>query len=271
MARKRKQPEHENLERWLISYADFITLLFAFFVVMYSISSVNEGKYRVLSDTLVEAFNDQPKTLQPIELPNATVVSDQNALIQPETPSSGPPSVVDLPKRGTNDASLGEIADDFEKQLQPMIDKDLINITRDDNWIEIEINTSLLFDLGSAELEDDAVPILRRLAATLKRYPNPIQVEGFTDNLPIRNQLYPSNWELSAARAASVVHLFMNADVQPDRMAAIGYGEYRPIADNATVEGRRKNRRVVLVIRKDDRGKRPQDRDQVDPTARRTG
>jgi chemotaxis protein MotB len=271
VARKRKPTEHENLERWMISYADFITLLFAFFVVMYAISSVNEGKYRVLSDTLVEAFNEQPKSLQPIQLPNAKITGDPTMLVKPDKPSNGPQSLVDLPKSGTNDATLGQIADDFEKQLQPLIDKDLISITRNDNWIEIEINTSLLFDSGSAALEDDAKPVLRRLAATLKHYPNPIQVEGFTDNLPISNELYPSNWELSAARAASVVHLFMNADVQPDRMAAIGYGEYRPIADNTTQEGRRKNRRVVLVIRKDDRGKRPQDRNQVDPTLRGNG
>jgi chemotaxis protein MotB len=268
MARKRKPLENENLERWMISYADFITLLFAFFVVMYAISSVNEGKYRVLSDTLVEAFNERPKELQPIQLPNAVVTADPNILLAPDELSPGPQSLVDLPKSGTNDPTLGEIADDFEKQLQPMIDKDLISITRNDNWIEIEINTSLLFDIGSAELEDDALPVLRRLAATLKRYPNQIQVEGFTDNLPINNQLYPSNWELSAARAASVVQLFSTEDVAPERMAAIGYGEYRPIADNATPEGRRKNRRVVLVIRKDDRGKRPQDRDQIDPSAR---
>lgn len=268
MARKRKLVDHENLERWMISYADFITLLFAFFVVMYAISSVNEGKYRVLSDTLVEAFNEQPKSMQPIQVSASNIAGGPTPLVQPDETSSGPQSLVDLPKVGTNDATLSEIADDFEKQLQPMIDKDLINITRNDNWIEIEINTSLLFDIGSAELEDDATPILTRLAATLKRYPNPIQVEGFTDNLPINNQLYPSNWELSAARAASVVHLFMNADVQPDRMAAIGYGEYRPIAENTTVEGRRKNRRVVLVIRKDDRGKRPEDRNQIDPTTR---
>jgi chemotaxis protein MotB len=268
MARKRKQLQHENLERWLISYADFITLLFAFFVVMYAVSSVNEGKYRVLSDTLVEAFNEQPKTMQPIKLPNASVTGDPSVLVQPEKPSGAPSSIIDLPKSGTPDANLGEIADDFAKQLKPMIDKDLINITRNDNWIEIEINTSLLFDVGSAELEDDAIPTLRKLAATLKRYPNPIQVEGFTDNLPINNQLYPSNWELSAARAASVVHLFSNEDVPPERMAAIGYGEYRPVADNATPQGRRKNRRVVLVVRKDDRGKRPQDREQIGPESR---
>ena len=271
MARKRKQLQHENLERWLISYADFITLLFAFFVVMYAVSSVNEGKYRVLSDTLVAAFNEQPKSMQPINIPNASETGDPSVLVQPEKPSGAPSSIIDMPNAGTSDPTLGEIADDAEKQLQPMIDKDLIKITRNDDWIEIEINTSLLFDIGSAELEDDALPTLRHIAETLKRYPNTIQVEGFTDNLPINNQLYPSNWELSAARAASVVHLFTNEGVQPERMAAIGYGEYRPVADNTTTEGRRRNRRVVLVIRKDDRDRLPQDREQITPEARGGG
>jgi len=249
MPRKRRHEEHENLERWLISYADFITLLFAFFVVMYAISSVNEGKYRVLSDTLISAFNENPKVLQPIQVGDDGVKADPTVLRQ-DSASMGPPSVIDLPKSGSPDAALQAIADDFEKTLQPLIDKDLIDITRDKNWVEIEINTSLLFASGSADLEDEARPVLRRLADTLKKYPNAIQVEGFTDNLPINTYLYPSNWELSAARAASVVHLFMNEGVEPDRMAAIGYGEYRPIADNATPEGRRKNRRVVLVIMK---------------------
>ena len=250
MPRKKRHEEHVNLERWLISYADFITLLFAFFVVMYAISSVNEGKYRVLSDTLVSAFNESPKALQPIQVgENASQGSP--SMIQQKHASMGPPSVIDLPQPGSpSDTSLKEIADNFEKTLQPLIDKDLINITRDKDWVEIEINTSLLFASGSGDLEDEAIPVLRRLADTLKKYPNAIQVEGFTDNLPINTYLYRSNWELSAARAASVVHLFMNEGVEPDRMAAIGYGEYRPIADNATPEGRRKNRRVVLVIMK---------------------
>jgi chemotaxis protein MotB len=114
--------------------------------------------------------------------------------------------------------------------------------------VEVEINTSLLYSSGSAELEDEAIPVLRDLAGILQRYPNQIQVEGFTDNLPINNYIFPSNWELSAARAAGVVHLFMRSGVQPDRMSAIGFGEFRPIADNISPEGRRKNRRVVLVI-----------------------
>lgn len=251
MPRKRRHDEKENLDRWLISYADFITLLFAFFVVMYAISSVNEGKYRVLSDTLISAFNENPKELQPIKLGQDGVRGDPSLLDpQQEIVKGGPPTLIDLPVSGSINATLREIADNFARTLQPLIDQELISITRDEDWVEIEINTSLLFASGSSELEDEALPILRRVADTLKKYPNPIRVEGFTDNLPINTYLYPSNWELSAARAASVVHLFMNQGVAPERMAAIGYGEYRPVADNATPEGRRKNRRVVLVIMK---------------------
>lgn len=247
MSRKKRHEEHVNLERWLISYADFITLLFAFFVVMYSISSVNEGKYRVLSDTLVSAFNKSPKTLQPIQV-GQDGISGEPSILDPERATGGQASPMDLFQQSNN---LAAIENDFQQALMPLIEKDLIDIKRDENWVEIEINTSLLYASGSADLEDEALPILQRLAEILQRYPNTIQVEGFTDNLPINTYIYPSNWELSAARAASVVHLFMNEGVEPDRMAAIGYGEYRPIADNATPEGRRKNRRVVLVIMSD--------------------
>ncbi len=245
MARKKRHEEHENLERWLISYADFITLLFAFFVVMYAISSVNEGKYRVLADTLTDAFHNTPRTLKPIQVGEEGIAGEPT-LSEDERLGTDP---IDIPTEGKADESnLGQIADDFTQAMQSLIDQDLININRDKNWVEVEINTSLLFTSGNAELEDEALPILRRLAGILKKYPNRIQVEGFTDNLPINTYLFPSNWELSAARAASVVHVFTQNRVNPQRMAAIGYGEFRPKADNATAEGRRKNRRVVLVI-----------------------
>lgn len=255
MARKKRHEEHENLERWLISYADFITLLFAFFVVMYSISSVNEGKYRVLSDTLVSAFNKTPKTLQPIQVGQDGITGDPS-ILNPDRATGGQASPMDLFQQSLPQNNLAAIESDFQKALMPLIEKDLIDIKRDEDWVEIEINTSLLYASGSADLEDEAIPTLQRLADILQRYPNTIQVEGFTDNLPINTYLYPSNWELSAARAASVVHLFMNEGVEPDRMAAIGYGEYRPIADNATPEGRRTNRRVVLVILSDNTERR---------------
>ncbi len=247
MPRKRKHEEHENLERWLISYADFITLLFAFFVVMYAISSVNEGKYRVLSDTLTAAFNNTPKTLQPIQIGSEGVTAEPSVLA-PDELASQATSVIEPIQTSEMDQTLEQMADDFEQAVRPLIEQDLISVKRDDLWIEIEINTSLLFVSGSADLEDEAVPVLSRLGAVLRRYPNQIQVEGFTDNLPINNEIFPSNWELSGARAASVVRVFTQQGVAADRMAAIGYGETRPVAENDSAEGRRRNRRVVLVI-----------------------
>ncbi len=254
MARKKRHEEHENLERWLVSYADFITLLFAFFVVMYSISSVNEGKYRVLSDTLVSAFNKEPKTILPVDIGSEGVSGPPVAVESKRVASE--PSIIELLAATASTGTLDAMASDFEQALLPEIYDDLITVTRTDLWVEIEINTSLLFTSGSADLQDEALPVLRRLAEILRRYPNAIQVEGFTDNLPISTYLFPSNWELSAARAASVVHLFMREQVQPDRMAAVGYGEYRPVADNATPEGRRRNRRVVLVVLADANARR---------------
>ncbi len=250
MPRRKRHDDHENLERWLVSYADFITLLFAFFVVMYAISSVNEGKYRVLSDTLTDAFHSQPRTLQPVQVGDEGVTSEAEIIDMVGQPPDAAASLVEQMQGGEGEGgdNLETIADDFHKALAPLIERELINVTRDDLWVEVEINSSLLYTSGSSELEDEAIPILGSLAAILKRYPNEIQVEGFTDNLPISTYLFPSNWELSAARAAGVVSLFMRNGVKPARMSAIGYGEHQPIADNATAEGRRKNRRVVVVI-----------------------
>lgn len=258
MARKRRQEEPENLERWLVSYADFITLLFAFFVVMYAISSVNEGKYRVLSDTMEAAFNNRPINIEPVPVKPDSPSPDPSVLESSDpVPRNSP--IIEMLQETAKDNALGEIADDFEQAFSPLIEQDLINIDRNDLWVEIEINTSLLFRSGEAELEEVALPVLSKIAGILQRYPNFIQVEGYTDNLPINTYMFPSNWELSSARAASVVHVFMNNGVRPDKMAAIGYGEYRPITDNATAEGRRSNRRVVLAILADAKARRALD------------
>ncbi|HEY9199368.1 MAG TPA: flagellar motor protein MotD [Gammaproteobacteria bacterium] len=269
MARKKKHEEHENHERWLVSYADFITLLFAFFVVMYAVSSVNEGKYRVLSDSINAAFRAQPHSFQPIPVGSS-----------PETgpgkqPMQGIPSLIPLPipvvpeelppentskSDGAQEAQpepdgakppnsdLAQIADEIVEAMDGLIKDDLINVRRDERWLEVEIKSSILYPSGSARLSPPAYPMLEKLAQILARFPNPVHVEGFTDNIPISNIAFLSNWELAAARAASVVHLFTEYGVAPQRMAAIGYGEYKPVADNATPEGRAKNRRVVLVV-----------------------
>lgn len=269
MARKKRPEEHENHERWLVSYADFITLLFAFFVVMYSISSVNEGKYRVLSDSIIAAFRDPARSLAPIqvgELMRSPVQSDEpfdqhKPVIElfkvpfpdkpveerrEEKPAPQDESAGD--EQQLQDESARELADSIEAAMSELVDDGLIQVRRDKRWIEVEIKSSILFTSGSAELSSKSLPLLRKLAEKFSPLHNIIHVEGFTDNVPISNFEFMSNWELSAARAASVVHLFTRLGIDPQRMAAIGYGEFRPVATNTTAEGRAKNRRVVLVI-----------------------
>ena len=263
MARRKKvQEEHVNHERWLVSYADFITLLFAFFVVMYAISSVNEGKYRVLSETLNMAFEDPRKTLDPIQVGeiargNSIGPDISTADVEESQPDVGfgllpePVAEVETSQPSVDPAEekrLGYIAGNLESVLSPLIDDELVDIQHNQFWIDVNMKSKMLFDSGSARLSRFAMKALRDVAKILKPLPNTIHVEGYTDNVPIETLSFPSNWELSAARAASVVHLFTRLGVDPKRMAAIGYGEHQPIADNNTEIGRLKNRRVSLII-----------------------
>lgn len=256
MARKKKQEEHVNHERWLVSYADFITLLFAFFVVMYSISSVNEGKYRVLSDSITAAFDPAQQGL-PIKLnsPVRPPIIDRPLTAQGADSvsiTSAYPSVSGGVQASQEDKeNLRQISSRIESGLSPLIDDNMVKMKKNDLWIEIEIKSSILFASGSAVLQAKARPVLRKVAKILSDFQNQIQVEGFTDNVPIDTEAFPSNWELSAARAASVVHLFSSDGVKPSRLSAVGYGEYKPIASNATAEGRRTNRRVNIIVLSD--------------------
>lgn len=296
MGRRRREQEHENHERWLVSYADLLTLMFAFFVVMYSISSVTEGKYRVLSDALMAAFKGAPKSLDPIQVgqivrspyrdevskfaspvplqltgmldndnSSAHAGGEDEAQDVSASPGLGEGMEGEVGAGGGADWHASEedmgtgaasgvmmdmdtVQERVTEAMLPLIDDALIEIRRQDYWLEVEIKTSILFASGSSRIESEAVPVLAKLADILRDFPNPVHVEGFTDNVPIRSVAFPSNWELSAARAASVVHLFMKHGVRPGRMVALGYGEYRPVADNNTAEGRGKNRRVVIII-----------------------
>lgn len=257
MARKKKHEEHENLERWLVSYADFITLLFAFFVVMYSISSINEGKYRVLSDSISSAFTGKDSAIKPIKLgepikaPIKSVIS-QEVMEGNRAPAAGAAKQPKPEASSQNDEQqtqeLNNVADEVDAGLKELIDQNIIKVNRDKAWVEIEINTSILFGSGSAGLQPAAMPVMRTLAKILGEKKYNIQVEGFTDNVPIKTEAFPSNWELSAARAASVVRVFADDGVSPQRLAAIGFGEHRPIAENNSEENRKKNRRVRIVI-----------------------
>lgn len=247
MARKKKPEEHVNLERWLVSYADFITLLFAFFVVMYSISSVNEGKYRVMADSIKSALQSDPRTMAPIQFGDPGISAEKPRL-QDSDRIGKSQSVIEHPNKES--PSRGDVVEQVSSSMKALIDKGLISVKTDKNWIEIEISNSVLFQSGSAKLQPEAIPLLKVMSKILNKFPNSIQVEGYSDNEPISNQVYPSNWELSAARSASVVRLFERSGVDPERLSVVGYGSTRPIASNKTPEGRNKNRRVVLVINK---------------------
>ncbi|WP_339485832.1 flagellar motor protein MotD [Pseudomonas sp. EL_65y_Pfl2_R95] len=237
MARRRHQEEHENHERWLVSYADFITLLFAFFVVMYSISSINEGKYKVLSETLTGVFNQPDRSIKPIP-------------IGEERPRTTEPdrSMVDEETVQAPEDSLQSISASVKAAFGDLIASDQLKVRGNELWIEIELSSSLLFSSGDALPSDAAFGIIETVAKILAPYGNPVHVEGFTDNQPIHTTQFPSNWELSASRAASIVRMLAIDGVNPSRMASVGYGEFQPVADNATSEGRARNRRVVLVI-----------------------
>jgi chemotaxis protein MotB len=249
MARKQRHEEHENHERWLVSYADFITLLFAFFVVMYAISSVNEGKYKVLSNALVDAFK-QPQTSAPkVQLDNQTIKGAPPKIMVIPAPSTLPNN----PKLEEQAQKMRGMAGDLRQSLGNLIDQGKVKVTQSKRGIAVEISDSILFDTGRADLQMSSQEALLAIANLVQNSDNLIQVEGHTDNQPIRAGQFPSNWELSAARAASVVRLFEQAGVAPQRMAAIGFGEFRPMDTNDRVEGRAKNRRVTLNILADNK------------------
>ncbi|BAN69594.1 flagellar motor protein MotD [endosymbiont of unidentified scaly snail isolate Monju] len=243
--RRRRQAESENHERWLVSYADFITLLFAFFVVMYSISSVNEGKYKVLSKALGTVFGvEQPS----VQTPDAAV----DAVLSQPVAVPSDPSRERLRREAMRAlqkaASQQRVYDELAISLQEWTDRGLVDIRMNGDRIEVDMKARLLFSSGDARLSADAMNALGQVARSLVAIPNPIQVEGHTDNVPIANAVYRSNWELSAARAASVVQFLQSQGVDPRRLAAVGRGEYHPIADNSSEEGRARNRRVTLLI-----------------------
>ncbi len=240
-----------NHDRWLVSYADFITLLFAFFVVMYSIASVNNAKYETLAESLEEAFlphekkntpepqpipeQSQPTTIQPIVLDNPTAEEKQKRQQLSDE--------ILKERRG-----LKKVSENLEEVLEPYIDDNLVSVKRNDFWVELEMKSDLLFSSGEAELSQKAFPVLKKIAEVIRLLPNMINVEGHTDNIPIDNVDFPSNWDLSAARATSVVRQLIKNNIKPERLAVVGYGEFHPVADNNTEEGRFKNRRVLLVL-----------------------
>ncbi|MGB5233814.1 MAG: flagellar motor protein MotB [Candidatus Macondimonas sp.] len=273
MSRKAHE-EHGNHEAWAIPYGDLVTLLLAFFVVMYSLSSVNEGKYRILSDSLQAAFRGDTRSLEPIQIgevrkgPEPRAVPTVIQLPLAEPPAIGQPGDGTGTGSGSGSGSgdgsgsgassyfppadLGEtleaISDQVERAIGETLPAEWVVIRRGRHWLEVEIRTDLLFASGAAELAAQAIPVIDKLGGILKEFPNPIHIEGYTDTIPINTAQFPSNWELSAARAATVVRRFATLGIDPARMTLVGLGEQRPVAPNDTFQGRDRNRRVVLVV-----------------------
>src|SRR5580692_9771436 len=262
MARKHKHEEHQNHEAWAIPYGDLVTLLFALFTVMYAMSSVNEGKFRVLSDAMIAAFNGAPKSMQPVNIGDKEpgkggdkplVGISPTALMRIKDQKSAPDvnsSPHDPTKReaANSTGALIRLEREVQEAMQALIDAKLVTVRRENMWLEIEINTDILFPSGSGAFAAQAEPVLDKLGEVLKPFPNPIRVEGHTDDRPIRTTAFPSNWELSAARAASVVHQFTSQGIDPLRLEIVGFGEFHPRQPNDTAEGRNANRRVVVLV-----------------------
>ena len=249
MARKKKsqEEEHENLERWLVSYADFITLLFAFFVTMYAISRVDEKKMGSVVESLQRALGST--TWQEGKKQDAGVfpISDK------------PVEVAIVPVN----SEKGQGKDDFEK-LAAEIKKNIkegqknnggeddlnqLKFILDKRGLVLRFSERFFFDSGEASVRPEVIPMLNSIAQTLEKIPNHIRIEGHTDSVPINTPRFPSNWELSTARATSIVHFVLTRyQFEPTRLSAAGYGEFRPIASNKNHDGRSQNRRVDIVI-----------------------
>ena len=275
MARKQPHEDHVNHEAWAIPYGDLVTLLLAFFVVMYAVSSINEGKYRVAAASMSAAFGGTPKSPVPIQIGDHTAKGDGGD--QKAPPINGPahrqedramlkrtpiaPPVADVrPLKMTpdsaavtaqavvGDTTLAEIGREIIEALAPLLADDQVRIVHRQSWLEVEINTDVLFASGSAELAVAVLPVIDEIGRILGSFDNRVRVEGHTDDRPINTRVFPSNWELSAARAGTVVRRLRDQAVLPDRLSVVGYGEFRPLAVNDTVEGRRQNRRVTLIV-----------------------
>lgn len=256
---RHQENEHEPLDRWLVSYADYVTLMFALFVVLYSIAIHKEEQFKTISETLSQVF-EKPVDKQTGVTGDAVLTDNQprsdyqqfGASLEAPT---GPDIVADAkeqpvlekPEFGNPLVSLQE---QLTQSLANLIEKGVAKVESDEDWLTIQLNSGLLFPSGSGSPIASADIVLKEIVTLLNQTNNVIRVRGYTDNEAIHNEIFDSNWELSMARAMAVLRRLQALGVKPDRMAAEGYGQYSPFADNATVEGRTENRKVVIAVSK---------------------
>ncbi|HEV2264754.1 MAG TPA: flagellar motor protein MotB [Stellaceae bacterium] len=244
--RRRHEDRHENHERWIISYADFMTLLFATFVMLYAISSVNTSKYRILQQVFAEAFLGKMVHEDAGLQPQKGGVFDHLSAPVPVPQRNISPQLQNQIEQRIR--QLEKIYDRLTNQFQGLIQKDLVHVVRQPNGVVIDINATLLFTSGSAALTPQALTILDQVGKALVDVPYIVQVNGFTDDAPIHNGQFDSNWDLSATRAISVVKRFVADGIAPDRLVGAGYGEYHPVAPNDSLANMARNRRVSIIV-----------------------
>lgn len=234
MARKKKHPEHVNHERWLVSYADFITLLFAFFVVMFATSQVDTQKVGRFTESFskavgIEVFPESGKS-----------ILGGNQVVQPTTVSAKGEAA--LP------SELEELRAVLSKKTATKQPLDGVQVLVHRNELVLRLADNIVFDSGNDEIKPAARTVLDRIAVELKPRPVTLRVEGHTDDKPIRTVRFRSNWDLSTARATAVVEDFAATGIAPERLSAAGYAQFHPVASNETAEGRAQNRRVDIIV-----------------------
>lgn len=267
--RRARQTERLDHEAWAIPYADLMTLLLAFFVVMYAISSLNTGKYRILADALSVAFKGS-SVQEEVLRQRPSGVSGMTVFDTSPSPGEGPPIPGGRPPASappSESLNTGRIAMRVASAAEPLVMRDQVIIRQHPKWVEVEIRNDVLFASGSATLNPEAEKVLAQLAGTLRGFGNAIRVEGHTDDVPIQGGIYRDNWDLSAARAAAVVRVLVAGGLDPARFAVLGFGEHRPIQANDTEAGRRANRRVLLaILGEDDAAEGPYGRQRGSPS-----
>lgn len=257
---RRHAVEHDNVERWLVSYADYMTLLFALFVVLYAMAMVNEKPFETATESLGRVFQANEEQVKNRGhgddiLPVNSAKTNKRLFGNDILENPGPELVSgDVMLSNVSEAQIGttltSLEEDLHEALYELVESGYAQLQIDGDWLEIELNSGLLFPSGSSSPTNAAKDILQVIYQVIADASNYIRVRGYTDNQAIETEIFSSNWELSVFRATAILRILEELTVNPARMAIEGYGQYYPNADNSTATGRAKNRRVVIAISK---------------------